>query len=91
MSTTNEHQPATAVPGGRKWKWIYLAGAACLLSWVALGIGIAVQAGTGPMVVLTTLAALTTEGLVWVTALVFGISAYSARRELLARLLRGGG
>lgn len=85
-TTTPPRIPAT----GKKWRWVYLAAALCVLSWIALGAGIALQVGTGAMLVLTTLAALTTEGVVWLTALMFGISAYGARRELWGRLFRRG-
>ncbi|MCK9487948.1 MAG: hypothetical protein M0Q42_00835 [Xanthomonadales bacterium] len=67
---------------GRKWMWIKLAGAACLLSWVALAVGIGLKVGTGAMLVLATLAAVTTEGTIWLAALLLGVSAYQARRRL---------
>ncbi|NZA25460.1 hypothetical protein H0E84_03615 [Luteimonas sp. SJ-92] len=66
----------------RKWRWIALAGAACLLSWVALAVGIALGVGTAAMFVLATLAAVTTEGTVWLAALLLGVSVYQARRRL---------
>lgn len=72
----------------RKWIWIALAGGACVLSWVALAVGIALEAGTGAMLVLATLAALTTEGTVWLAALLLGVSVYQARRRLWEKLRR---
>lgn len=66
---------------GKKWRWVALAAAACVLSWIALGIGIAMEAGFGAMVVLATLAAITTEGTFWLAALVLGVSTYQARRQ----------
>ncbi|TXK61023.1 hypothetical protein [Alkalisalibacterium limincola] len=66
----------------RKWHWVALAGAACVLSWIALGIGIAMDVGFGAMVVLATLAAVTTEGTFWLAALVLGVSTYQARRQI---------
>ncbi|MDH5821684.1 hypothetical protein QFW77_01570 [Luteimonas sp. RD2P54] len=66
----------------RKWLWIATAGAACLLSWVALAVGIALGVGTAAMLVLATLAAVTTEGTVWLAALLLGVSVYQARRRL---------
>lgn len=66
----------------RKWMWIKLAGAACVLSWVALAVGIGLDVGTGTMFVLATLAAVTTEGTIWLAALLLGVSAYQARRRL---------
>jgi len=65
-----------------KWRWVALAGVACVLSWIALGIGIAMEAGFGVMVVLATLAAVTTEGTFWLAALVLGVSSFQARRQI---------
>lgn len=70
----------------RKWTWIALAGTACLLSWVALAVGIALKVGTGTMLILATMAALTTEGTIWLAALLLGVSAYQARRRLWEKL-----
>ena len=66
----------------RKWLWIKLAATVALLSWVALGAGIVMDAGTTAMFVLATLAAVTTEGTIWLAALLLGVSAYQARRRL---------
>lgn len=70
----------------RKWMWIKLVGIACLLSWVALVVGIGLKVETGTMLVLATLAAVTTEGTIWLAALLLGVSAYQARRRLLEKL-----
>jgi len=70
----------------RKWMWIKLAGIVCLLSWVALAIGIGLGAGTGTMLVLASLAALATEGMIWLAALLLGVSAYQARRRLWEKI-----
>ncbi|MBD7987605.1 hypothetical protein H9645_06130 [Luteimonas sp. Sa2BVA3] len=70
----------------RKWMWIKLAGTACLLSWVALAVGIGLKVDTGAMLVLATLAAVTTEGTIWLAALLLGVSAYQARRRLWEKL-----
>lgn len=77
-----ESQPAQR----RKWMWIKLAGVACLLSWVALAVGIGMEVGTSTMLVLATLAAVTTEGTIWLAALLLGVSAYQARRRLWEKL-----
>ena len=74
----------------RKWMWIKLAGAACLLSWVALAVGIGMDVGTSTMLVLATLAAVTTEGTIWLAALLLGVSAYQARRRLWEKIRRRG-
>ncbi len=79
---TEESQPTQR----RRWFWIALAGTACLLSWMALAVGIALKAGTGAMLVLATLAAVTTEGTVWLAALLLGLSVYQARRRLWQKL-----
>lgn len=70
----------------RKWTWIALAGTACLLSWVALAAGIALKVDTGTMLILAGIAAVTTEGTVWLAALLLGVSAYQARRRLWEKL-----
>jgi predicted transporter len=70
----------------RKWIWITLAATVCLLSWLALAVGIVLDAGTSAMFVLATLAAVTTEGTVWLAALLLGVSVYQARRRLWEKL-----
>ena len=70
----------------RKWLWIKLAATAALLSWVALAAGIVMDAGTTAMFVLATLAAVTTEGTIWLAALLLGVSAYQARRRLWEKI-----
>lgn len=70
----------------RTWRWIALAGSACLLSWAALAVGIALKVGTGTMLILATMAAVTTEGTIWLAALLLGVSAYQARRRLWEKL-----
>lgn len=70
----------------RKWIWIALAGVTCVLSWLALAVGIAMKVGTGTMFILATVAAVATEGTVWLAALLLGVSAYQARRRLWERI-----
>jgi len=70
----------------RKWIWIRLAGLACLMSWIALAVGIGLKVDTGAMLVLATLAAVTTEGTIWLAALLLGVSAYQARRRVWEKL-----
>jgi hypothetical protein len=70
----------------RKWRWILLAGAASVLSWLALGAGVLLDVETGTLIVLATLAALTTEGTVWLAALTLGLSTFQARRQIWERL-----
>jgi hypothetical protein len=70
----------------RKWMWIKLAGTACLLSWLALAVGIGLEVDTGAMLVLAILVAVTTEGTIWLAALLLGVSVYQARRRLWQNL-----
>lgn len=56
---------ADRAPSPHKWRWIMLAGAVCLLSWLALGVGLMLDVGTTTTLVLATVAALATEGTVW--------------------------
>lgn len=85
-SHTPDNAATTQAPGRRKWMWIGVAGGACLLSWLALGAGILLDAGRALMFALVTVAAVTTEGTVWLTALMFGVSAYQARRNIWQKL-----
>ena len=71
-----------------KLRWIGIAAGFCLLSWLALGAGILMDVGTTTMLVLATLAAVSTEGTIWLAALVFGVSAYQMRRQLWEGLRR---
>jgi hypothetical protein len=63
-----------------------VAGVLCLVSWIALAAGFLMNAGFATMFVLATVAALATEGLVWLTAALLGIRAFKARRYLLERV-----
>lgn len=74
----------------RKWMWIKLAGVACLMSWVALVAGIGLDVDTGTMLILATVAAVATEGTIWLAALLLGVSAYQARRRLWEKIRRRG-
>lgn len=78
----------TPASARRKWQWIGAAAGFCAISWIALGVGIALDAGTGTMIVLASLAALTTEGTIWLAALMLGLSAYQVRRQLWENVRR---
>lgn len=80
--------PTSATPSmnATRWRWLRLAVGVCLLTWLALGIGLVAGVGFTPRLVLATLAAVSTEGLIWLTALLLGMNAYSARRYLWQRL-----
>lgn len=78
-------------PGTRvqhPWRWIAAGAAICLLTWIALGTGLAMGVDRGTRLVLVTLAAIATEGLVWLSALLLGLRVFEARRQLW-RKLRG--
>lgn len=72
----------------RARRWIVLAGTACALSWVALVTGLLMQVDTGTRIALATAAAVTTEGMFWLAALLLGVSVYQTRRQLWATLKR---
>lgn len=72
------------------WKKIVLGvvGAACLVSWIGLGAGLAMGVEKAPRIALAIAAALTTEGLMWSVALVLGVSVFQARRRIWAKITR---
>ena len=71
-----------------KVRWRGVAAALCLSAWIALGAGIVLEAGAGTMVVLASIAAVTTEGTIWVAAAVLGVRALQGRRRWLGALRR---
>lgn len=75
--------------GVRKWLLVG-GGLTCLACWIALGLGIVMEVSRGILLVLATLAALTTEGLFWLAAAVLGMTVIQARRRIWARLSRRG-
>jgi len=87
-SAVPSQEPAKPSMNAARWRWLRLAVGVCLLTWLALGIGIVADVGFTPMLVLATLAAGSTEGLIWLTALLLGMNVYSARRHLWQRLLQ---
>lgn len=72
----------------RKRLWLTLGAVVCLLSWLALGLGLLLDVGTGAKLALATVAAVATEGLIWLAALLFGVSAYQMRQDLWKRVTR---
>jgi hypothetical protein len=73
----------------RARRWLLPAAAAlCVVSWIALGAGVATGAAKSTMLVLATIAALATEGLVWLAAMLLGLRAFEARRYLFDRMRR---
>lgn len=84
--TTPAPTSSTPTVSASRWRWLRLAAGVCLLTWLALGVGLVAGVGFTPRLVLATLAAVSTEGLVWLTALLLGMNVYSARRHLWQRL-----
>lgn len=73
--------------GARKpWRWIALGGIVCLLAWLALAVGLAIGVDRTTRLVLVTVAAVATEGLVWLSALLLGLRVFEARRRLWEKL-----
>ena len=93
MSATNENNGRSeSTAGGRRIgarRWLLAgAGAICLICWIALGLGIFMQVSRGTLLILATLAAVTTEGLFWLAAAVLGVTVFQARRRIWNWLLR---
>ncbi|MCD9096461.1 hypothetical protein LU699_17885 [Luteimonas fraxinea] len=84
--------PSVARRVRRPWRWIALGGVVCVLAWVALGIGLVAGVDRTARLVLVTVAAVATEGLVWLSAALLGLRVFEARRQLWqtlrARVLR---
>ena len=75
--------------GARRWLLIG-GGLVCLASWIALGLGIAMEVSRGTLFVLATLAAVATEGLFWLAAAILGVTVFQARRRIWNWLSRHG-
>lgn len=73
-------------PMQRKWWVLGLGAAVCVLCWIAMGLGLAFEVGFNARVGLVTLAAVSTEGLIWLAALVFGMRAFEVRRHIMQRI-----
>lgn len=70
----------------RKW-WLPLGLAIVgLITWIAFGVALAMQAERSTLLLLATVGALGLEGAIWTTAGVLGVSAFQARREIWTRL-----
>lgn len=71
----------------KKW-WLVTTGAlVCLLSWLALGIGLTLDVDFTARLVLVTVVAVATKALIWLAAGAFGISVFEARKSI-GRTLR---
>ena len=65
-----------------------MAASISVLSWLALGASIVLEVGTGTRIVLDGIAALATEGTLWLSVLLLGMSAYQLRRQMWENLRR---
>lgn len=78
---------ATGVaPRSRRWWLIAIAASVCVLSWIALAVGLVLGVGFTPRLVLATAAALSSEALVWIVAGVLGLRLLEARQRIWQRL-----
>lgn len=66
----------------RPWRWIALGGVICLLAWVAVAVGLTLGVDRTTRIVLVTVAAVATEGLVWLSAFLLGLRVFEARQRL---------
>ncbi|WP_394001255.1 hypothetical protein ACF3M1_12910 [Luteimonas sp. WGS1318] len=66
----------------RPWRWIALGGVVCLLAWIALAAGLMLGVDRTTRLVLVTVAAVATEGLVWLSAFLLGLRVFEARQRL---------
>ncbi len=70
----------------RRWPWIALGAFVCLLAWIAVAAGLALDVDRTTWILLVTVAAFATEGLVWLTAALLGLRVFEARRQLWQKL-----
>lgn len=78
------HAPNHALP---RQRWLLaLAAAVCLLCWLAMGLSLALDADRTLRLVFVIAAALSTEALLWLLAVVLGVSALQPRRHLWRKL-----
>lgn len=84
----NTAHPQRTQRSQRPWRWIALAGVVCVLAWIALAIGLVMDVDRGTRLILVTIAAVATEGLVWLSAALLGLRVFEARQHLW-RKLRG--
>ncbi|KLJ01006.1 hypothetical protein [Luteimonas sp. FCS-9] len=90
MSTRDDRAAARGERRVRRpWRWIALGGVVCLLAWIALGIGLAAGVDRTMRLVLATVAAVATEGLVWLSAALLGLRIFEARQRLWQKLRTG--
>lgn len=87
-----ETAQAAGKPGlarrGRRWLWTLAAllAVAAVSAWIALGVGLWMDATRGTIFVLAIVAALATEALFWTCAAALGVTVFEARRRIWARI-----
>lgn len=86
MQSIEKEISASPALRSRKWWFIAVGAAVCLVCWVALGVGLFIGVDKGLRLGLVLAAAVTTEGLFWLTAAVLGVRLFEARRELWRRV-----
>lgn len=87
MSNVEHHATIkNRTPARTRWWLLGAAAGVCMLCWIALATGIFMDVDTATLVVLATLAALSTEGVFWLGALLLGVSVFEARRVIGRRL-----
>lgn len=70
-----------------KLKWILLSiGVVCAAAWAAMFLGLYLGVDLKTRTVLVTLAALSGEALIWMSAATLGMTVFEARRRIWARL-----
>lgn len=91
MKTLPDPAPTPGLHRALNKKRLLTAGVAvCLAAWLALAIALVLGIDGTLRLVTLTVALLLTEGLVWLSAAVLGITAFQMRRKILRRLMRGG-
>ena len=63
-----------------------LTAALCLVSWLALGVGLAIGVSKTAAIVLFVLALVISEVLFWVVAVVLGVSMLESRKQIFSWL-----
>ncbi len=93
MSSKNDSEehinvkPESRLP--RLKRWLLLgASTLCLISWLALGLGLVMDASRSMLLLLAAFAGLATEGLFWLAAAILGVTVFQAKRRIWSWLFR---
>ena len=65
---------------------LVVTSAVCLVSWLAVGVGLAIGVSKTAAIVLFVLALVISEVLFWVVAVVLGVSMLESRKQIFAWL-----